>query len=129
MYQHGNVYRYIPVLIVEGKRCNGKPIILGQKSDLGGALRAYAKIVARPTSVTTLGEAMTVYEHGPEFADLKPSTQQDYRYILGNSFTAFAEATYVIDPGHIAGADPSTLLQFGFRLANGIRLRDAIPHR
>jgi integrase len=41
--------------------------------------------------VTTLGEAITVYEHGPEFAELKPSTQQDYRYILGNLRAAFGD--------------------------------------
>ena len=45
---HGNRYRYIPVHIVDGKRRNGKPIDLGLKSDLGGALRAYARIVSRP---------------------------------------------------------------------------------
>ncbi len=41
-----------------------------------------------------------------------------YRYYVGESFSAFAEAIYVLDPGHIADADPSTVVQFGFRLAN-----------
>src|SRR6266513_1095043 len=91
MYQHGDVYRYTPARIVDGRRCNGRHIVLGRKNDLGGALRAYAKIVARPASVTTLGDAMNVYERSPEFAELKPSTQQDYRYILGNLRAAFGD--------------------------------------
>jgi subtilisin family serine protease len=41
-----------------------------------------------------------------------------YRYLLGDAFTAFAEATYVTEPGHVAEAAPASLLQFGFRLAD-----------
>jgi len=41
-----------------------------------------------------------------------------YRYYVGDTFSAFAEATYVLEPGHVADADPATIVQFGFRLAN-----------
>jgi hypothetical protein len=41
-----------------------------------------------------------------------------YRYFVGDTVSAFAQATYVLDPGHVADADPSTVVQFGFRLAN-----------
>lgn len=34
---------------------------------------------------------MNVYERSPEFADLKPSTQKDYRYTLGNLRAAFGD--------------------------------------
>jgi integrase len=91
MYLHGNRYRYIPVVIVDGKRRNGKPIDLGPKTSLGDALRAYARIVDRPEAVRTLGHAMTVYERSADFAELKPSTQTDYRYILSNLRTAFGD--------------------------------------
>lgn len=91
MYVHGSRYRYVPVSIVDGKRLNGAPIDLGPITDLGGALRAYAKIVGRPDNVITLGDAMTAYQRSPEFADLKPSTRTDYEYIIGNLRKAFRD--------------------------------------
>ena len=49
MYVHRSRYRYVPVIVADGKRRNGKPIHLGHVSDLAGALRAYAKIIGLRT--------------------------------------------------------------------------------
>lgn len=62
--------------------------ISGPKSDLGQALRAYARLL-EPKSVVTLADAMDAYVLSPSYVDLKPSTQDDYQYILRNLRTAF----------------------------------------
>lgn len=40
-----------------------------------------------------------------------------YSYFAGESLSAFGEAIYVLDPGHVAGAEPDTVLRLGLRLA------------
>lgn len=41
-----------------------------------------------------------------------------YRYFEGETLSAFAEALYVLDPGHSADAEPDTVLRFGFRASH-----------
>lgn len=41
-----------------------------------------------------------------------------YSYWQGNVLSAFGEAYYVIDPGHIAGAEPDAILRVGLRIAH-----------
>lgn len=38
-----------------------------------------------------------------------------YRYFAGETLSAFGEALYVLDPAHIAAAEPDTVLRFGLR--------------
>jgi len=41
-----------------------------------------------------------------------------YHYFAGETLSAFGETLYVLEPGHIANAEPETLLRVGIRLAN-----------
>ena len=41
-----------------------------------------------------------------------------YRYFAGDVFSAFGEALYVVEPGHIASAEPGAIVRFGFRVAH-----------
>jgi hypothetical protein len=41
-----------------------------------------------------------------------------YRYFAGETLSAFGEALFVLDPGHIDGAAPDTVLRFGVRAAH-----------
>ncbi|HEX8903139.1 S8 family peptidase [Vitreimonas sp.] len=41
-----------------------------------------------------------------------------YNYFAGETLSAFGETLYVLEPGHIASAEPETLLRFGIRVAN-----------
>ena len=41
-----------------------------------------------------------------------------YAYGRGNVLSAFGEAFYVLEPGHIAHAEPDAVLRFGLRVAN-----------
>jgi hypothetical protein len=41
-----------------------------------------------------------------------------YAYWQGDTFSAFGEAFYVLEPGHIASADPDAILRFGLRVAH-----------
>jgi hypothetical protein len=41
-----------------------------------------------------------------------------YRYFAGETLSAFGEALYVLDPGHIDGEAPDTVLRFGLRAAH-----------
>jgi hypothetical protein len=40
-----------------------------------------------------------------------------YSYIAGDTLSAFGEAIYVIEPGHIEWADPETMFRLGLRVA------------
>lgn len=41
-----------------------------------------------------------------------------YSYWQGEVISAFGEAYYVLEPGHVASADPDAILRFGIRVAN-----------
>lgn len=41
-----------------------------------------------------------------------------YQYFTGHSFSAFGEAIYVHEPGHVSHADPDSILRLGVRLAH-----------
>lgn len=41
-----------------------------------------------------------------------------YSYWRGNVLSAFGEAFYVLEPGHVARAEPDAILRFGLRVAN-----------
>lgn len=41
-----------------------------------------------------------------------------YRYFSAENLSAFGEAIYVLDPGHVAGAEPDAILRFGIRAAH-----------
>lgn len=41
-----------------------------------------------------------------------------YSYWQGETLSAFGEAYYVLEPGHVAYADPDAILRFGIRVAN-----------
>jgi len=41
-----------------------------------------------------------------------------YAYWRGQTVSAFGEAYYVLDPGHVASAEPDAVLRFGLRVAN-----------
>jgi hypothetical protein len=73
-----------------------------------------------PTA-TSYGRKSLTYEL--RMIDPTPSGRElrfglGYRFLAGDWLTAYAEATYVLDPGHVADADPAAVFQFGFRLAN-----------
>jgi hypothetical protein len=41
-----------------------------------------------------------------------------YSYWQGDTLSAFGEAFYVLEPGHIASAEPGAIIRFGVRVAN-----------
>ena len=41
-----------------------------------------------------------------------------YSYRRGEALSALGEVLYVEEPGHVAGAEPQTVLRFGVRVAN-----------
>ncbi len=41
-----------------------------------------------------------------------------YNYFAGETLSAFGETIFVLEPGHIANAEPETLLRLGIRVAN-----------
>jgi hypothetical protein len=42
----------------------------------------------------------------------------NYRYFEDNLMSAFSEAEYVLDPGHVPDAPPETIVRIGIRMAN-----------
>ncbi|MGE0533276.1 MAG: S8 family serine peptidase [Hyphomonadaceae bacterium] len=76
--------------------------------------------VMLPTA-TAYGLQSVAYER--RSIDPAPSGRElkfgvSYRVLKGDVFSAFGEAIYVHEPGHVAGAEPDTIFRFGLRIAH-----------
>ena len=81
----------------------------------GGAF-AFMAPTATKYGRQSLGYQQRVFSPTPSGRELRFGL--GYSYWRGDEVSAFGEALYVLQPGHIADADPDVVLRFGVRVAN-----------